>query len=189
MKIKKAFTMAEAILVMTILGIIATIMISTLKPAEFKEKGLAVLAKKVLSEIDTATTQILLNNSSNGTMETLYEAGTSNIFNAAVNSGQSAKLGNLYKVYLTAIRRATAGTSCSGYTNSFFLKDGACVGITTGAAAANVNTWFPGEIQLTAMKPTHGQLFFDTNGSDEPNVLGKDQFLLPLHAGGIQYAE
>ena len=64
MKIKKAFTMAEAILVMTILGIIATIMISTLKPAEFKEKGLAVLAKKVLSEIDTATTQILLNNSS-----------------------------------------------------------------------------------------------------------------------------
>ena len=57
---KKAFTMAEAILVMTILGIIATIMITTLKPAEFKDKGLKILAKKVLSEIDTATTQILI---------------------------------------------------------------------------------------------------------------------------------
>ena len=46
-----AFTMAEAILVMTILGIIATIMISTLKPAEFKDKALNIMAKKVLSEI------------------------------------------------------------------------------------------------------------------------------------------
>lgn len=189
MKTKKAFTMAEAILVMTILGIIATIMISTLKPAEFKEKGLSVMARKVLSEIDTATTQILLNNSSNGTMETLYEAGTSNIFNIAANANESAKLGNLYKVYLTAIRRETANTPCANYNNAFFLKDGACVGIITGVAADNVNTWFPGEISQTSMKPTHGQLFFDTNGTDEPNVLGKDQFLLPLNAAGIQYAD
>ena len=63
MKIKRAFTMAEAILVMTILGIIATIMITTLKPAEYKDKGLAIMARKVLSEIDTATTQMLINNS------------------------------------------------------------------------------------------------------------------------------
>ena len=60
MKIKRAFTMAEAILVMTILGIIATIMITTLKPAEYKDKGLAIMARKVLSEIDTATTQMLI---------------------------------------------------------------------------------------------------------------------------------
>ena len=59
---KFGFTMAEAILVMTILGIIATIMISTLKPAEFKEKSLRIMAKKVLSEIDVATSQIIMNN-------------------------------------------------------------------------------------------------------------------------------
>ena len=63
--------MAEAILVMTILGIIAAVMITTLKPAEFKEKSLRVLAKKVLSEIDTATTQILSNDAKLGTMTSL----------------------------------------------------------------------------------------------------------------------
>jgi type II secretory pathway pseudopilin PulG len=77
----KAFTMAEAILVMTILGIIATIMISTLKPAEFKEQAMRTMAKKVLSEIDVATTQILMNNTADGTFDTLYEAGSSNLIN------------------------------------------------------------------------------------------------------------
>ena len=61
-----AFTMAEAILVMTILGIIATIMITTLKPAQFKDKGLEIMARKVLSEIDTAMTQILINDTAGG---------------------------------------------------------------------------------------------------------------------------
>ena len=106
---KRAFTMAEAILVMTILGIIATIMISTLKPAEFQEKGLQVLAKKVLSEIDTATTQILMNNSANGTMETIYQADTLDfIMNTSGNA--SHKLGNLYKKYLTGIRSIPSGS-------------------------------------------------------------------------------
>ena len=47
-----AFTMAEAIIVMTILGIIATIMITNLKPTEFRDKGLEVLAKKIINQID-----------------------------------------------------------------------------------------------------------------------------------------
>lgn len=44
-----AFTMAEAVLVMTILGIIATVMITTLKPAKFKEQGYEVLAKAYIA--------------------------------------------------------------------------------------------------------------------------------------------
>ena len=92
----KAFTMAEAILVMTILGIIATIMISTLKPAEYKDKALAILAKKVLSEIDTATTQILINNSQNGKMTALYIPNSSNTFQFKDNCEYVAQL---YKKY------------------------------------------------------------------------------------------
>ena len=189
MRIKKAFTMAEAILVMTILGIIATIMITTLKPAEYKDKGLAILAKKVLSEIDTATTQILINNSSGGTMSTLYVPGSSTTFSFATSS-QNANAGKLYKKYLTATRKACNNSSCpcNAYNNKFFLKDGACMGINTGAPASNVSTWFPGETSATSMKPSHGLIFFDTNGSDEPNVMGKDQFLLPVSTEGIQYA-
>ena len=189
MKIKKAFTMAEAILVMTILGIIATIMITTLKPAEYKDKGLAIMARKVLSEIDTATTQILINNSAAGNTSTLYEPGTSTVFSLATSS-QDDKIGKLYKRYLTATRQACndANCPCNSYSNKFYLKDGACMGITTGVPAANVNTWFPGETNFTSMKPTHGMIFFDTNGEDEPNVMGKDQFILPIASEGVQYA-
>ena len=61
MRLNKAFTMAEAIIVMTILGIIATIMITNLKPSEFRDKGLQILAKKVLMQLDTATQQIMIN--------------------------------------------------------------------------------------------------------------------------------
>ena len=190
---KNAFTMAEAVLVMTILGIIATIMITTLKPAEFKEKGLAVLAKKVLGEIDTATTQILLNNSSTGTMANIYQANTSTLFNTnATSTTNSNHLGVLYKKYLTATRKpcnnATNCGGCNGYNNKFYLKDGVCVGITVGPVA-NAATWFPEEASATTMNTTNGVIFFDVNGLQEPNTAGKDQFLLPLGEEGIKYAD
>ncbi|MBQ8475724.1 type II secretion system protein [bacterium] len=193
---KRAFTMAEAVLVMTILGIIATIMITTLKPAEFKEKGLSVLAKKVMSEIDTATTQILLNNSSDGTMSNLYIPGSSTLFNvgtSAVNTTNSENLGKLYKKYLTATRKAcnsdAACGACNNYSNKFFLKDGVCIGISAGKPASAVNTWFPGEANDTVETPGYGVIFFDVNGTEEPNTLGKDRFLMPLGAEGIKYAD
>jgi len=191
---KRAFTMAEAVLVMTILGIIATIMITTLKPAEFKEKGLSVLAKKVMGEIDTATTQILLNNSSDGTMAHIYQSGTSTLFSATTTTATvSNHLGTLYKKYLTATRKACNSDAtckaCNNYNNKFFLKDGVCIGISTGKPSAAVNTWFPGETTYTNEQPNYGLIFFDVNGIDEPNTLGKDQFLMPLGVEGIQFAQ
>lgn len=186
---KRAFTMAEAILVMTILGIIATIMISTLKPAEFQEKGLQVLAKKVLSEIDTATTQILMNNSANGTMETIYQADTLNfIVNTSGNA--SHKLGNLYKKYLTGIRSIPSGSYCSDMAyNVFYLKDGACFGIdfTSYGGGYAETTCFPGETTPTDSLSEYGFLYFDINGKEKPNVFCKDIFILPLASGGIDY--
>ena len=47
MRLKKAFTLAEAILTMTILGIIAATMVTTLRPAQYKQQGLDVLKKKI----------------------------------------------------------------------------------------------------------------------------------------------
>ncbi len=186
MKIKQAFTMAEAILVMTILGIIATIMITTLKPAEFKDKGMKILAKKVLSEIDTATTQILINNSLDGTMTALYQPGTATTYAFSSNATHNA---TLYKKYLTATRQTTTTEDCAqtGYNVSFFLKDGACMAIKTGAQT-NTPTIFPGEKTTTNASPKQGLIFFDINGSEEPNVEGKDRFILPVGDDGIDYA-
>ena len=102
MKIKKAFTMAEAILVMTILGIIATIMITTLKPAQFKEDALRTLGRKVMSEIDTAMSQVAINDSQDGKMSSLLVDETSgNTFSfASTTAAHAPRLEKILKKYL-----------------------------------------------------------------------------------------
>ena len=191
-KFKKAFTMAEAILVMTILGIIATIMITTLKPAEFKDKGLQVLAKKVLSEIDTATTQILINDTRLGKFNQIVT--TSGVTTFATNAVNTL---GFYKKYLTTIRGTVSTPACcinggaSLGANAVFLKDGACMGIKATTSYNNTtgyNTIFPGETSAAKTPSiTQGLIIFDTNGVEEPNTLGKDCFILPVGDDGIIY--
>lgn len=186
-----AFTMAEAILVMTILGIIATIMITTLKPAEFKEKGLRVLAKKVLSEIDTATTQILVNNTKLGDFKSLVQDdGTQFEY-----KGNAATVLEYYKKYLTTIRTdvpttsfcVTGGQATSLNAEAAYLKDGACIGISATEVTTPTDTIFPGEDAPEQATASQGLLLFDTNGEEEPNTIGKDRFILPIGDAGIQY--
>jgi type II secretory pathway pseudopilin PulG len=184
--------MAEAILVMTILGIIATIMISTLKPAEFKEKSMQIMAKKVMSELDVATTQIVLNH----TIE--EDLGNLIINNSALNNkvnysenGYADELANLYRKYLTALRKQPIVNCDSAYWNgkdcsSFLLKDGASIQLISGWNVV-VNSIFPGETNTTYSEAKIGHLKVDINDNDPPNVLGKDQFIYPLHKGGIDY--
>ncbi len=209
-----AFTMAEAVLVMTILGIIATIMITTLKPAEFKDKGLRVLADKVLGEIDTATTQILLNDSRDGTMENLIAVDGTN-FGAGNTIGgnnipaKSTKLAGLYKKYLSATRKECNNKNCVCYAfsedlineytadhfNFFYLKDGACMGVVTrnDYIDTSYKYLFPGEdadeIGNQKVKGVSIQIVFDINGDNEPNTWGKDKFIIPVSKYGIIYDE
>ena len=197
-KFQKAFTMAEAILVMTILGIIATIMITTLKPAEFKDKGMDILAKKVLSEIDTATTMILINNSFDGTMLNLYEPGSSNVFEFRYKE-TCHHVATLYKKYLTATRQVYSNASTKewwpngegsrgpGFDYYFYLKDGAWVGILCGRQEGNSR--FPGENTVTGMTFEQGRITYDINGDEEPNSRYKDMYMIPIGNNGIMYAE
>ena len=184
MNYKKAFTMAEAILVMTILGIIATIMITSLKPAQFKDKGFSIMANKVLSEIDTAMTQILVNDSKYGQLSNLIDG---NVMFSFATTDKSANLKNLFKKYLTTTRKDITGTYCATDTTfSFSLKDGACMGVKMGKVD-NAATIFPGEDTTTSTTATYGTIKFDINGAEEPNATGKDQFLLPIGIDGIMY--
>ena len=194
---KKAFTMAEAILVMTILGIIATIMITTIKPAEFKKQGFRTLAKKVLSGIDTATTQIIINDTKLGTFDSLI---TSSGGSTEFKTDASATL-EYYKKYLTTIRTevpdtsfcrtAGSGSAITGAT-AVYLKDGACIGIVADGTNYNnttgYQTIFPGETApAVTQNITQGLILFDINGDEEPNTIGEDGFILPVGNGGIMY--
>ena len=206
LNIKHAFTMAEAILVMTILGIIATIMITTLKPAEYKDKGLAIQAKKVLSEIDTATTMILMNDvfDERGLVYLLTPDARETMI-IQRHQDYIITLEKLYKKYMTATRKPCTSEAecgicavplCDDTTErAFYLKDGACVRLSNcyWKPDAEIFTIFPGEVnQVLAPNGSNGSLLyitFDTNGIEEPNVFGKDQFRLPMNRLGIMYDE
>ena len=56
------------------------------------------------------------------------------------------------------------------------------------ATTGTVSTIFPGEASPSnSTEVTQGVIFFDTNGEEEPNVKGKDQFILPIDNSGIKY--
>ena len=199
-QIKLAFTMAEAILVMTILGIIATIMITTLKPAEFKEKALKTLYKKVLSEIDTATTQILINNSREGDMNQLFLDSSSGYFSFGSDWNKTQQLFKKYlsttrQPYDSSIQMGSFSTSVQGsptansQTPPFHLKDGALLFLGTGEKY-QVSPSSSGTITVDGCemsKSLLGIITVDINGEEEPNTPYKDQFNFPISSKGIEY--
>ena len=187
MRIKKAFTMAEAILVMVILGIIATIMISTMRPVEFRDRGFRVLAKKVLGQVDTATTQILFNNSRDMLMSNIYNWGSQTaVFSYASNL---TWVKDYYNKYLVGTRDSITGTWCTqSSATTMKLKDGSSLGfVGTGYTG---NTLIPGEATERAKNYSTtdiGYILLDVNDGEEPNVFGKDQYAIPINATGIAY--
>ena len=196
---QKAFTMAEAILVMTILGIIATILITTIKPANFKQKAYKVLAKKVLSQIDTATTQIQLNDTKLGNFKYIIDPDTKAVYDynekvVHLNQEYAVVLTKLYKKYLTTLRTPCdnrelcrcapqmQGNILSG--QGFILKDGSCVGFIVYPAQYTI---FPGEKELKPVTKDAVYIMFDVNNTKEPNKEGEDIFIVPFGIDGIEY--
>ena len=186
-----AFTMAEAIIVMTILGIIAAIMITNLRMPEYRDNALKVQAKKMLEQIDQATQQIILNNTRNGTLDEVYRFGTTNVVHVY---GGTDVLTPYYKKYMYSVRTIVPVRndlfihSSSDFSKGFEiikLKDGSCFKFVHGGGS-NIQTIFPGEINTTIML-SNGYVCMDINCEDEPNKTGKDQFYIPFDKNGIKY--
>ena len=197
--LKSAFTMAEAIIVMTILGIIATIMITNLKPAEFRDKGLEVLANKLLREIDDATQQIIVNNTMDSKLNAIYIPGSSSTYTLYDNNQTYMNHTlNYYKKYMGVTRKPCNNASCPCWNDAdvnnpsapktdyrfFYLKSGACMGFIPASETSGV---FPGEKDLVYRSGSLMGITFDVNGEEEPNMRAKDQFFVPVDLYGIKY--
>ena len=251
-----AFTMAEAILVMVILGIIATIMISTMRPVQFRDKGLQVQAKKVVNQFEEATKQILVHHTRDESLEELVSLDGSTIF----AFGEDWRLTReLYNKYLVISREpydssdttdlfkeiTTKSSSAAASAPPFRLKDGSYIFLGTGEgygvkvstlpkkndslfamAASKINyfkdinkeklaaspsgwddgnssssgssssgssTPITGDLTLAdcTMDTTNliGIITIDINGNQEPNVMYKDQFHIPLDKRGVDWSQ
>ena len=71
------------------------------------------------------------------------------------------------------------------------MKDGTEICIAPASALSSlstINTVFPEESTTCVTSGALGYLIFDVNGwEQEPNILGKDTFVLPLNEKGIAY--
>ena len=168
MKLKKAFTLAEAILTMTILGIIAATMVTTLKPSQYKQQGFDTLKKKVYAELDGVMQTFIVECCKDMNATTVYP-GCVRTATAVTFGNNSSDKGLDIATLFARYMRGTVGTAetvngtCpakTGYT-SLRLKNGVCVYF--GSSSIKV----------------------DVNGNQKPDEVGSDQMVLTVVADGL----
>lgn len=181
--IKKAFTLAEVLIVIGIIGIIAKLTIPTLLQKVSREETIVAL-KKTYSELSQS---VKLSEVDNGNPSTWNWGLEGSEFTAA-NS-----FNTYWKPYLRTPKICPEYTDC-GYKNShykignnfdgyrittaesrtlFTLPDGIIVFIISNSTDENGNP-----------SPSH-RIFIDTNGAKNPNKIGVDVFVFDLTQEGF----
>ena len=167
MKLKKAFTLAEAILTMTILGIIAAVMVTTLKPNQYRTQGFKLLQKKVYAAVDEVTQTILTDCTKGMTLRSIYpkcvKTASPIAFSDAIAETYAQFLRGTYK----AKANANGGCPSDADRSSIELKNRACLYFK--AVTANSNY----------------EIFVDVNGDEGPNADGDDRFTITLDNNGV----
>ena len=205
---KVAFTLAEVLITLGIIGVVATITLPSLI-ANYKNKELAVRAKKTYSVISQAIKKFEADNSSPGDVTGLFDT-----------SKTSAEVTKNFSDYFEIINYCSSSSKCPAYrykvlyssplydeNNSakageiapplFILKDGSIIKVVqyrscirtetypqynpdgTLATDADGNT-----ITYTATPQYCASINFDTNGLRGPNQFGADVFEVRYRADG-----
>ncbi len=165
-----AFTLAEAILTMMILGILAATMVTTLKPSQYKEQAFNTLKKKLYVEIDNVVQTIQVECAKNMNMTTIYDncdrtqSTTHSFGDEKAKRIQDAQMLAKY-MRGTVADKNTANGNCTVFVHlaSLKLKNGACL--------------YPSSAPGISV---------DVNGKEGPNEIGMDRMRIRLNSQGIE---
>ena len=205
MNIKHAFTAAETLIVIVIIGIVSSCVLVALKPGDVKKDMLKKSGNNMLLQIDFATRQVLAKNSMNYKMTKLVtNAGVQFSIN---DSKADEKLIALYKRALIPSRNKTipatytaielkneanakigGGLKISSVTQGFRVKNGAYFAIKLNGNCTTNETYIydPSAPEKRTAKKSCGLIFFDTNAEDSPNIVGVDEFIVPIGNSGLR---
>ena len=157
---KSGFTMAEAILTMTILGVIAAIMIATIKPVQYRNKGFGVKFDKIYSDLQDVTQTVILECTSNWDLATIYNSCKTrtdyHVFGTQSNANELDAYGRYFKFKgnCEVSTGKPTGTTCKKLMNEacmcFYKKD------------------------------TDRGFWVDVNDNEGPNKINVDQLYLPV---------
>lgn len=198
MKKKLGFTLAEVLIVLGIIGIVAEYTIPTLMNS-FKKQTYTVSLQKFYSNFQNGMKQYMVNQGCTDLICTGLFNGSSNTqawqdaMSTALN--QIFKIGNLYgssNVALSSFNSVDLNKSGAmpyfydedGYNYSFMTVDGFLVAI---------RDYYPGNCTDFSSYPTArlyqacGYVRVDTNGFKPPNTQGRDFFMFYLGNDGVLY--
>lgn len=212
---KKAFTLIEVVICITILGIIAIVMLKSISDQNFNEKEYALKAHKAIRLIDEASAQIIQSESEwlpTGAFMTKstgsWEYAVCTAPSSCTTLASSSQIINLFRRYIK-FENTYPGTYKNFYTG-YDIPDGSSGGIIQGKIyvgfennANNTIKACPDEVYIptseqkngtdfvvsstidTSNKNCWGKVYIDTNGNKGPNELGKDIYVFGMGEFGI----
>ncbi len=191
---KYAFTLAETLLTMTIIGICAAMLISTIKNVNPSGQADAIMAKKAVTTFTDGTRQIMVHYAKNFKMNDLY---TDSEKTKACTT--AACLFDLYGKFIQISKTLdadTAGNFGTGVGVYGQVSDGLVFGLKYDQKCAIGETIFtaPASGDVSGSDPVSttvsgacGIIYYDVNGKKGPNIDGKDRFAMPIFkATGIR---
>ena len=205
----KAFTLAEVLIVLSIVGAIAVVMIKNVSTEDFRDRTNVAKAYKVINVFDQASASIVGEDKQHCPMGSfIYKSaknsdGTYDYQLGLVNdSGSTPSASEVLNIFGKYLKYESTGLAFCSY--SGFCDDATIPGVKlAGDAYAGVvmlnsvencpNFYLPESGQTTVrtrfkenVKPQcWAKLYVDVNGTEGPNEEGKDVFILGLGEYGI----
>lgn len=205
--IKKAFTLAEMLIVLVLIGIIATITIGIIKPYNANQKGYEELAMKSQGDLAQAFTQMILNDSNFDDLSTMKDESG----NFSINSdGAVVRFVKIIKKYIQDNGKLVDTTKEKVYfdmlithynstktnkkitdkfSNFYFANNGVLFGFQLNSSCSVTEDleYLAERKSATSVENTCGSFFIDVNGYQKPNRLGSDQYIIPFDAKFLKF--
>ena len=203
--LKKAVTVSEAIVTMIILGIIAAIVIPAIHHRNPVRDGRETLVIKASEAINQAVVQIITNNSVFGNFLRITDGQT---FFSIEDDEARDRIPGMFKYYiqyldlpidlnheyynleLQDVQKHKLGASLKDlYSNFFWNQNGVLIGFRfyDDCNQTELNSNAPPQRGVYVTENVCASIFFDVNGFEKPNLIGNDQFIMPINKIGIVY--
>lgn len=181
-KMKKAFTLAELMVVIAVVGITAALAIPNLSKNIDEDKN-AMTVKSTFGMLQTAVQAMVTE-----------KGAISEIMGGEDVADKNTRVGNALRNYLksphsceTTITSCLTETITDNTTFAFTLKDGGSVAVSDCQNPAYQVTDTETQVTTSEFKPVYCKIYFDINGLDGPNVAGMDFFNFYITNDGDTY--
>ena len=178
---RNGFTLFEALIAMVVIGTLLSVILIVARPNDVKQDAYKKAGLELYRHIDFATKQITLKNSPTYSLDSVVLSdGTS----FSIEKEDDAKYFlELYKKYLI-VKRSDKNISEGAIT----LRSGATFeielyGDCSIEATGLYNPMLP---NTSRAQKSCGLIHFDVNGSNSPNILGVDKYIIAIGKLGLK---